>query len=123
MPHPVHIGCILGANWVHTRCNLGIVVLWHNIWQLDDLDQALSLAIQLRIAARKQGLLTDHVNVSFDHQTSATITVTDLQGLVLLTETFTGDLFTVSLSGIPAGIYLLKVEYEGHVEARQIVKL
>jgi hypothetical protein len=58
---------------------------------------------------------TDVLNIALDNQSADKITVTDLTGRELLTQTGTGNqgLFTLSISSIKAGVYIVTATNKG----------
>ena len=64
----------------------------------------------------------DFVTVSFDQLTEAAVSLTDLHGKALYSEAVSGQLCTVSVSGLPAGIYLLKIANGGQEAVTRIVR-
>jgi hypothetical protein len=65
--------------------------------------------------------ITGKLDVSFDACKDHSITIVDLNGRILLTETFAKNNFSVDLSGLPSGIYTIVFKNESSVRAEKLV--
>ena len=64
----------------------------------------------------------DMVHISFEQVAEATVSLTDLHGKVLRSEAVSGQLYTLPLEGLSAGVYLLTVKRGEELEVRKILK-
>ena len=64
----------------------------------------------------------DVVYISYNSNTSADVTLFNINGAACLKQQLTASNQSISLSGLPAGVYFVSVEVEGNVVRKKVVK-
>jgi hypothetical protein len=65
---------------------------------------------------------TDQLTILFAQKTTATVRITSMEGEILETQTVSGIQHQVAVNTLPAGIYLVTIQYEDQLETHRIVK-